>query len=411
MDHIADQLRGLAIPVKDLTLDPANARKHSERNLQAITQSLKRFGQRQPIVVQKQGMIVRAGNGRVMAAKELGWEHVAAVVVDEANIDAVAYAIADNRTAELAEWDDTALAAVLDELRNADMLDDVGYSSKELDRLLDDIAKDQLPSEGEDDIPEDVEAVCKLGDLWQLGNHRLLCGDSTDPESYKRLLGGEAADLLVTDPPYGVGYGGKNSFLNAVDGGRRNTTDIANDGLDGDKLREFLATMFDCANDAMRPGACAYVFASSGDPLKQFLLAWPKAWHYSIQLVWVKNQAVFGRMDYHGKYESILYGWKLGKGHTFHRTEGDSTVWEHDKPRSSKVHPTMKPVGLFERVARAATDKGDAVLDPFCGSGTTIIACENAGRKGYGIELSPHYCDIIISRWEDQTGGKAVKIQ
>jgi len=398
LSHIAAGLRGLAVPIEGLNLDPANARLHPEKNLAAIRASLHRFGQRMPIVVQKDGMVVRAGNGRVAAARELGWTHIAAVVVDEKDVEAVAFAIADNRTAELAEWDEEALAKLIRSLGADVELADIGFTDSEVEQLF----REAFPEEGgapdaAAEVDEDnVPARTKLGDLWLLGEHRLLCGDSRKKAEMARLMGPDRIDCLWTDPPYGVDYKGKT---------KKGLT-IANDSAEGleDLLRDVLA----CCDEFMRPG-CAFYIAHPAGPISLTFgsMVLEREWLFHETLVWVNDSIVLGHSDYHYKHEPILYGWKRGAPRAWHAGRDRSTVLEVPRPKVNEEHPTMKPIALVVDLLTNSTKRGDVVLDPFSGSGTTILACQQLGRRGFGMELLPRYADVIVARWEKVTGEKA----
>lgn len=392
------------VKIDSLTFDPANVRKHDEKNLAAIKASLNRFGQQKPIVVDANG-VVRAGNGTLAAAKALGWKEIRIVRSSLAGSEATAYAIADNRTAELAEWDDDALAQTLAALQIEDdaLAEATGFDLSEIEKLT-------APNDvEEDEVPEaPVDPITKAGDLWLLGEHRLLCGDSTKAEDVERLMDGMLASLVVTDPPYGVSYADKNAFLNAIDEGNRVQTPIENDHLDKESVQKLWKDSFTQMGASMRPGACVYCFMpQGGDQMMMMMMMMGAGIEPRHELIWVKNNHVLGRTDYAYKHEPIMYAWKSG-GHRFY---GDfqTSVLEFDRPNSSKLHPTMKPVELTARLVQNSSVVGDVLYEPFCGSGTTLIAAEQLGRKCYGMEISPSYCDVIVKRWENLTGKKAVR--
>jgi DNA modification methylase len=260
-------------------------------------------------------------------------------------------------------------------------------------------------------VPEPpVDPITKLGDLWILGEHRVLCGDSTKAEAVARLMAAKLASLVVTDPPYGVSYADKNAFLNAIDKGNRVQTPIENDHLDKKDSQQLWKDAFTHMNAAMHPGASVYCFMpQGGDQMMMMMMmmmigAGIEPRH---ELIWLKNNHVLGRTDYAYKHEPILYAWKAG-GHKFYGGF-QTSVLEFDRPNASKLHPTMKPVELISRLIENSSLRGDLLYEPFCGSGTTLIAAEQLGRKCYGMELSPHYCDVIVKRWENMTGKKAFK--
>ena len=391
-------------PIAKLTLDPNNARKHSDKNLKAIAASLEKFGQRKPIVVHR-GVVI-AGNGTVEAAKSLGWTDIAiAEVPDEWDADtAKAYALADNRSAELAEWDESELAKqILD-------LDDKGWDIHELGFDMPQVIESEAIDE--DDVPEPpAEAKTQLGDVWQLGKHRLICGDSTDVTVLDKLLGEEKADLVWTDPPYGVAVNKVASVEEAKRLHRR--TDglvIENDDLSHDELTDFLRQSFNAILTATKPGACWYIAAPSGNLFQCFSIPLTELEIWKHTPVWVKDSLVMGRADYHYRHESIFYGWTPGAAHQTPPDRKQDTVWEIKRPKVNKEHPTMKPVELIERAIQNSSLAGQIVLDTFGGSGSTLIACEQTKRVARLIELSPKYCDVIVTRWENLTGEKATLV-
>lgn len=394
LSHIAEPLRALAVPIDTLTLDPANARTHDERNLSAIKGSLSRFGQRLPIVVQKQGLIVRAGNGRVMAARALGWTHIAAVVVDESEVEATAFAIADNRSAELAEWDDESLAKLLQSLPE-DALAATGFSTDDLAELLDKLTPRIVE---EDDVPGLLPApVSRRGDIWVMDHHMLGCGDSTDPQEVQRVLDTEQPALVLTDPPYGVEYVGKT----------QDALTIENDGVEG--LEALLRASLTVALEASRPGAVWYVTAPAGPQFAIFARVLGELGVWRQTLAWVKDSMVLGHSDYHYKHEAVFYGWTPGASHRAPPDRTRTSVLEFERPKASREHPTMKPVALFAELIQNSTPSCDAlVYDPFSGSGTTLIACEQTGRCCNAMELEPRYVDVAVLRWQALTGREAV---
>jgi DNA modification methylase len=382
-----------SVAVDVLSFDAHNARKHSDKNLSAIQGSLEQFGQRKPIVVTAENVVV-AGNGTLQAALNLGWKKIDVVRVPvEWSADQVkAFALADNRTAELAEWDSQVLSAQLLELYEADF--DVEKFGFELPQEI------EMEIEDEDEMPTPKETRVAQGDLWQLGNHRVFCGDALEASAYEALLGDERADLVWTDPPYGVSYVGKT----------KDALTIQNDTLDMKGLEEFLRDAFTMMFAYSKEGACWYVAAPSGDLFLSFALPLHEleVWRHTI--VWVKDTLVLGRADYHYRHESIFYGWKPGAAHQEPPNRKQDTVWEFDRPKASKEHPTMKPIDLILRSVENSSRVGDIVLDSFAGSGSTLIACEHSKRIARVMEVDPFYCDVILTRWEKLTGEKAVKL-
>ncbi len=435
LSHIAEPLRHLAVPLGDLTLDPSNARTHDDRNLDAIKASLARFGQRSPIIVQKQGLVVRAGNGRVVAAKALGWTHIAAIVVDESDVEAVAFAIADNRTSELAEWDDEALTKLLEALP-AEMMEFTGFSADDLQELINEI---NPPEIDEDNAPAPPEhPVTRSGDLWVLGNHRLLCGDSSKPADLDRLLAGAVIDLVNTDPPYNVKVeprsnnaiaAGLSSFSAAkkthhqsMDVARhpekaKGTTKqmrakdrpLANDFVTDAEFDVLLDAWFGNIARVLKPGGSFYIwggYANCGNyppVLKKHEL------YFSQAIIWDKQHPVLTRKDYMGAHEWCFYGWKLGAGHEFLGPNNATDLWAIKKVNpQSMVHLTEKPVELAARAMNYSSRPGDNVLDLFGGSGSTLMGAEQTGRKAFLMELDMPYCDVIVQRWQNATGKQAI---
>jgi DNA modification methylase len=374
--------------ISDLSFDPRNARTHSQKNLDAICTSLTKFGQRKPIVITTDGFVL-AGNGTLEAAKSLKWDHID-VTVAPADWDmetARAYALADNRTAELAEWDDTLLAQQLMELHDADIdIEALGFEMPQV------IAPEPID---EDEVPLEPEAKVKHGDLWQLGEHLLFCGDAIEVGAYERLLGEDQVDLVWTDPPYGVSYVGQGGMT------------IENDNLDIGALEEFLRQSFNAIFTYTKPGACWYVAAPSGNLFQAFSIPLSELEVWRHTLVWVKDALVMGRADYHYRHESIFYGWTPGAAHQEPPDRKQDSVWEVPRPRSNKEHPTMKPIELITRAINNSSRANDLVLDPFAGSGSTLIAAEQTRRRARVMEIDPKYCDVIIARYERITGKTA----
>jgi DNA modification methylase len=364
-------------------------------NVPAIRKSLELLGQFRPIVVNERTMEVLAGNHVVEAAKELGWDELGVVLVDADEETARRIVLADNRTSDLAGYDSEGLAKLLQEL---DELTGTGYEQGDVDALLDEL-EPKLELREDDPPPPPTEPSTKPGDLYEFGGHRLLCGDARDPGSYKRLLGDEAVELLWTDPPYGVGYVGKTPAALTIE----------NDERTG--LEKLLARSFSAIDEVLAEGARLYLAHPTGELGllfgKSFLAA---GWRLRQTLVWVKDSLVLGRSDYHYRHESILYGHKPGRGRIGRGGDGwygddkQTSVFETPRPRAARQHPTMKPPELVEACLRNSSQRSDLVLDPFAGSGSTLIACERLGRRAALIELDPAYCDVIVERFERLTG-------
>jgi len=388
-------------PIERLLPYIRNARTHSEEQIAQIAASIAEFGFTNPILAGSDGVIV-AGHGRLAAARKLGLAAVPVVVLEHLTpTQRRALVIADNKIAEHAGWDEELLRLELAELQEADF--DLALTGFDADELLEIMAGEETTTQGntdEDAAPEaPVTPVSKPGDIWIMGKHRLLCGDSTEAASYTLLMAGEKAHMVVTDPPYGVNYA--NSAKDQLRGTNR---PILNDNL-GEDFEPFLKAAL-TPMIAHCQGAIYIAMSSSElDTLQAAFRAAGGKW--STFIIWAKNTFTLGRSDYQRQYEPILYGWP--EGSTRHwcgdRDQGD--VWHFNKPRVNDLHPTMKPVELVERAIRNSSRPGDVVLDPFGGSGTTLIAAEKSGRQARLIELDPKYCDVIVSRWESFTGARA----
>ncbi len=403
LGHIAEPLRHLAVPIDTLVLDPANARLHDDKNLAAIQASLSRFGQRLPLVVQKQGLVIRAGNGRVVAARALGWTHIAAVVVDESEVEAVAFAIADNRSAELASWDDACLARLLKSLPE-DALAATGYSGDDFTDLLDSLNPETVE---EDEVPAVQKVVVtRPGDMWLLGEHRLLCGNSAIPSDVTRVMGGDKAALVATDPPYLVDYTGERPNDTGKDW---SATYKEVEITDADA---FFRAVFTNVLSVIAPNAAIYCWHAHK---RQALIA--RVWEDlgildHQQIVWVKPTPVFGRVFWHFRHEPCMMGWVQGSMPSHDSDHEFNSVWEIDWGGKSRIvgneHPTQKPVEIFARPMRKHTRTGDICFEPFSGSGSQLIAAEQVGRRCRAIELEPVFVDVAVRRWQALTGKHAV---
>lgn len=368
-----------------------NARKHQKKDVENIAKSIQKYGMIDAIGIWGEDNTIVEGHGRWLACKKLKIDSVPVVRLDHLTDEQRReYAIAHNATAELSEWDIDFLDEELKSLDLSDFDFDFGL----------DLAED-FGQAVEDDVPEVdelSEPIAKPGDIWQLGRHRLMCGDSTSVEDVENLMDGVKADLLLTDPPYNVAYEGKT----------KDKLRIENDSMSDGAFRSFLASAFFAADNVMKPGAVFYIWHADSEGYNFRGACADVGWKVRQCIIWNKNTMVMGRQDYQWKHEPCLYGWKEGAGHLLASDRKQTTVINWKRPSKSEIHPTMKPVGLFDYQIKNNTKGGDVVLDLFNGSGTTIMACEQNGRIAYAMELDPRYVDAAIKRWETFTGEKAV---
>lgn len=373
-----------------------NARTHSDEQVEKIAKSMREFGFINPVLVDGKFNII-AGHGRVLGAKKLGMKEVPCLFIEDLTEEQKrAYIIADNRLAEDAGWDKEMLKIELEELQNLNF--DISLTGFEMDDF--DFGMDEtevVEDEFDETVPEEPKS--KKGEIYRLGKHYLMCGDSTDINDVEKLMNGAKVDLFLTDPPYNVDYQGGTGLT------------IQNDNMDEDTFREFLKVSFFNANTVMKEGAVFYIWHADSEGYNFRGACHDIGWKVRQCLIWCKNTLVMGRQDYHWKHEPCLYGWKEGASHLWASDRRQTTVLEFDRPSVSKEHPTMKPVGLFDYLIKNNTKKDDVVLDLFAGSGTTIIACEQNGRVAYSMELDPRYVDVIIARWEKLTGEQAERIE
>lgn len=389
------------IPITDVVPYDKNPR-NNDGAVESTANSIKEFGWQQPIVVDKNNIVI-VGHTRLKAAEKLKLDTVPVLVADNLSEEQVkAYRLADNKTGELADWDMALLNEELESIAELDM-DDFGFElAEDVEEVVDDDFDVEVPD----------EPTSKLGQIYQLGNHRLMVGDSTDTKQVEALMGGQQADLLVTDPPYNVALGMGGSVDEARKRHRR--TDglvIMNDKMEDSKFREFLVSVYTAAKNNMKAGASFYIWHADSERFNFEGAAKDVGWQVRETLIWNKNSITLGRQDYQWKHEPCLYGWNEGGSHAWYSDRKQSTVLNFDRPTSSKLHPTMKPVPLFDYQIKNSSKQGDLVLDLFGGSGTTMIACEQNGRHAYLMELDPKYADVIITRWEEFTGKKAELVQ
>ncbi len=397
MEHITEQLRELAVNISSLIPDPANARLHPDKNMSAIKASLRVYGQRKPIVVNKRNMVIEAGNGTYEAAKALGWSHIAAVLVDDDPTVAAGFSIADNRSAELAEWDSEALDKLMREVQTDD--EELAGMLEELATDEDIISDDVTDNDAEPQIDRAAELQKKwgtaTGQLWLIGEHRLLCGDSTKREDVERVMGGERAMLMATDPPYGVDFAGAKYNPKA-----KEWAAIDNDELQGDDLETFLAAFLASWLPSVDEQSGFYFWCAAMAEGAAAAAAIKKAGlHIQAQIIWNKNCLVLGQADYHWKHENCWYAFFKGKQHRWYGERDKTTVWEVDKvANSAYVHPMQKPTELYTIPMEHHTKQGDIVAEPFAGSGSQLVGAENMKRRCYAIEFSPNYCAVILER-------------
>jgi site-specific DNA-methyltransferase (adenine-specific) len=388
----------IEIDIADLIPYDRNPRRN-DMAVDDVAESMEQVGYITPIVIDENRQIL-AGETRCKALKK---RHVkrdkVLQVFGLTEEQKKKYRLLDNKVGEIAEWDAELLAGELEEVDFGDF--DFGFDDL-MAELTDssDISDNPLSPAVEDDhelvLPDEPKS--KRGDIYQLGAHRLMCGDSTDPADVARLMGGAQADLLLTDPPYNVNYEGGTGLT------------IQNDNMEDAEFRKFLRDAFQCADGAMKPGAAFYIWHADSEGYNFRGACHDIGWQVRQCLIWNKNALVLGRQDYQWKHEPCLYGWKAGAAHTWLNDRTQTTVLDFDKPSRSDIHPTMKPIGLFDYQIRNSCPAGGAVLDLFNGSGTTIMACEQNGRSAYCMELDPRYVDAAIERWESFTGGKAVLV-
>ena len=382
-----------------------NSRTHSDAQVAQIAASIKEFGFTNPVLIDETGSII-AGHGRVMASRKLALADVPCIRLSHLTAaQKRAYIIADNKLALNAGWDDEMLRLELSDLKGLDFnLDLTGFSTDEINQLLTPEQVEGLTDE--DAVPEiPVDPVTQLGDVWLLGKHRVMCGDSTSIDAVEKLMAGDKASLVVTDPPWNVAYG-KNLANNAQNYKPR---EILNDNFKTDaEWTDFLTGVVSCITAVTLPGCPLYCVMGASE--------WPAidkalrdgGFHWSSTIIWAKDQLVMSRKDYHTQYEPIWYGWNEQAARLWTvKDRKQSDLWECKRPKSSPLHPTTKPVELIERAVLNSSNAGAVVFEPFGGSGSLCIACEKTGRFSRNMELDPKYCDVIVQRWQEFTGQTA----
>jgi DNA modification methylase len=387
-------------PIESLIPYARNAKQHSDAQVAQIAASIREFGWGSPILIDGKNNVI-AGHGRLLAARKLGMTEVPVVPMAHlTDIQRRALILADNKIGDNASWDDELLGLELAELNDGGFdLSLTGFSADEWDALIaGDASREGLTDD--DQVPEVTETpISQMGDVWLLGEHKVLCGDATKADDYRRLLGVELVDMTFTDPPYNVNYANT-----AKDKLRGKNRPILNDNM-GEEFGAFLEAA--CQNILNVTMGAVYIAMSSSelDTLQSAFRGAGGKW--STFVIWAKNTFTMGRSDYQRQYEPILYGWKDGADHYWCGARDQGDVWQIKKPQKNDLHPTMKPVELVERAVRNSSKTLDLVLDPFGGSGSTLIACEKSGRRARLIELDPKYVDVIVKRWQEFTGREA----
>ena len=388
------------LPLKELkpaAYNPRKKLKKGDKEYEKIKQSLLKFGYVDPIIV-NEDLTVIGGHQRLTVLKDLDYETAKCVIVDLPKEDEKALNIALNKIT--GQWDETLLADLLLDLQESDFnLDLTGFEPPEIDNILSNVHDKEL-SEDEFDVEEELKkpTLSRHGDIWQLGKHRVICGDSTKAETYKQLLDDRKANLVVTDPPYNVDV-------------EETAGKILNDNMSDGDFYQFLLSMFTQVENHMEDDASIYVFHADTEGLN-FRKAFKDAGFYlSGCCIWKKNSLVLGRSPYQWQHEPCLYGWKKKGKHQWFSDRKQTTIWEYDRPKSSKDHPTMKPIQLMAYPIQNSSMRGTIVLDPFLGSGSTLIAADQTGRVCYGIELDEKFVDVIVKRYIEITGDTEVTVQ
>ena len=368
-----------------------NARTHSDEQVMKLRSSLREFGFINPIIIDRDNNVL-CGHGRLLAAKAEGIKQVPCVYADNlTEAQKKAYILADNRMALDAGWDEDLLRVEIEALQGEDF--DIGLTGFDETELANLFSNENEAKEDNFDVDAELEKPCfsKSGDIWHLGRHKLICGDSTKAETFERLMGDVKANLVITDPPYNVNYEGS-------------AGKIKNDNMDNDKFYQFLLAAFENTSNAMADDANIYVFHADTEGLN-FRKAFADAGFYlSGTCIWKKQSLVLGRSPYQWQHEPILFGWKKKGKHKWYTGRKESTIWEFDKPKKNGDHPTMKPIPLLAYPIANSSMSNSVVLDPFGGSGSTLIACEQTNRICYTIELDEKFCDVIVNRYIEQVG-------
>lgn len=369
--------------IKEYENNPRN----NDNAVEYVARSIKDFGFKIPIIIDKNNIIV-AGHTRYKAAKELNLSEIPCIVADDLTDEQIkAFRLVDNKSAELADWNLELLNIELENIHDIDM----NLYNFDLTEMLDNVVDDDYEIE----LPEDPKT--KQGNIYKLGNHYLMCGDSTNLDDVQKLMQDQKADLIITDPPYNVNYEGKTE----------DSLKIINDNMEDSQFYNFLESAFINLNNSLKDGGAAYIFHADTEGLNFRKAFVDSGFKLAQCLIWSKNTFVMGRQDYQWQHEPILYGWKLGAGHYFINDRKQSTILNFDKPSRNEDHPTMKPIDLVAYLIKNSSKKNEIIIDFFGGSGSTLIACEQLNRKVYLMELDPRYCDVIVDRWETFTNQKA----
>lgn len=377
-----------------------NPRKNDGEAVDRVASSIKEYGFKSPIIVDKDNVVI-AGHTRLKAAHKLKLDTVPVIKADDLTPAQIkSYRIADNKVAEYSTWDNELLSIEFEKLQELDFdLDLTGFEDFEIESLLNEDENEEVTEDDfEFELPKEPKS--KHGELYRLGNHYLMCGDSTSIEDVEKLTNGVKIDMLITDPPYNVAY----------EGGTKDKLTIKNDNMESEQFRAFLTSAFYAADTVMKNGAVFYIWHADSEGYNFRGACKDVEWKVRQCLIWNKNSMVLGRQDYQWKHEPCLYGWKGGASHLWASDRKQTTILEFEKPLRNSEHPTMKPIALFDYQIKNNTKQEDTVLDLFAGSGTTLIACEQNGRISFNMELDPKYVDVIIDRWENFTGRKAVLV-
>uniref|UniRef100_A0A6M3JVP2 Putative methyltransferase n=1 Tax=viral metagenome TaxID=1070528 RepID=A0A6M3JVP2_9ZZZZ len=383
-----------------------NPRAIKKEDFERLKRQIKEHDIYKPLLITSDGTVL-GGNMRFKAYKEIGMEQVWVSIVDpKTEAEKLKYALSDND--RVGYYVDQDLAELIQEygveINLEDYKVDLGQAlslADVLNQFAPDVEEDEAPAvaEGEPDS--------KLGEVYQLGRHRLVCGDATKIEDVEKLMDGQKADMVFTDPPYGVSYGDKNKFLNAIAPGNRIQENLDNDTLSVVKMKELWIGAFTNMAVVSKAGGSYYVCSPQGGELMMMMMSLLEAgWDLRQSIIWAKNNHVLGRSDYHYKHEPLLYGWRDGAGHKFYGPPGETTLWEIPKPHKSDLHPTMKPIALMARAINNSSKQDDIILDLFGGSGSTLIACEQTNRICYMAEIDPKYVDVIRKRYDNYVNNR-----